>query len=116
MHDHEDFSARKEDVRHILRSSDPQLLGVKPNQINNVPIAQENWRKAEAKIKAMIVLNLGPVAKRCCRKVSLGPNEDERTTFELLQFLHNECTATNVQIIRNARNQMESLNDVDRKS
>ena len=39
---HEDFSAWKGDVRQILWSSDPQLLGLMPNPINNTVAAQGN--------------------------------------------------------------------------
>ena len=103
-------------MRQILWSSDPQLLGLMLSPTNNTPDAEGNWHKVEAKAKEMIVLNLGPVAKVRRREFILGPNADERTAFELWQFLHNEYTATNAQAIQNVFNQIESLKCVDAKS
>ena len=73
---HEDFAAWKGDVRQILRSSDPQLLGLMRNPIKNTSAAQGNWRNSEARARAMIVLNLGPVAKMRCRVFILEANAD----------------------------------------
>ena len=63
LYDHEDFAAWKGDVYKIVRSSDPQLLDLIPNSINNTLDAQGKCCKEEARAKAMIVLNLGTIEK-----------------------------------------------------
>ena len=75
-----------------------------PNPIKNTQAAQGNWGKSGTNAKALIVCNLGPVAIVRRRKLIIRQSADERTAFELWQFLHKKYTETNAQAIQNASN------------
>lgn len=63
LHGSDDFATWRGDVRMLLRGNDPGLLGLEPEPIANTAAAHAAWKKAEAKEKTSIVLNLGPVVK-----------------------------------------------------
>ena len=60
---HEDLASWHGDIRKALRPKDPEMLGLIPGPLNNGNAAQSSWRKAEAKAKAVIVLNSAPLER-----------------------------------------------------
>ena len=111
----DDYATWRGDVRMLIRAGDPELLGLEPEPLSNSTAARAAWRKAEAKAKTTIVLNLGPVVKVRVRTYIDPEDDEEKTAKELWDFLKETYTATNAQAVQNVRNELDALSYVDGK-
>ena len=112
----EDYVTWRGDVRMIIRASDPELIGLEQEPSSNSAAARSAWRKAEAKAKAIIVLNLGPVVKVQVRQFIDPEDGEEKTARELWDHLKETYTATNAQAVQNVRNELDALQYDDGKN